>query len=95
MTTEVIMGLFIVGGVIVGFILRYFLKKISNKVNDAIQNKFADRKNEKYGNQEENLADRYKSSANRLSETKPVKTCPKCGKASAGIVCSSCGAVVK
>ena len=60
MSPEVIMGLAIVGVIILALVVRWVVRMIFNKAEDAISNKLADRKNERSANQVENLADRYK-----------------------------------
>jgi|GEM_PF-4225714 len=49
-----------IGLTILILILRYVLRQIFNKVEDTVENKFADIKNEKNEGKEENLADKYK-----------------------------------
>ena len=50
-----------IGGlVIAAYVMRYVIRTIFNKAGDAIDNKLAERKNEKSANKEENLSDRYK-----------------------------------
>jgi len=55
-----IIGLASVGIIVFILILRYVLRKIFNKVEDVVDNKFADMKNKKNDGKEENLSDRYK-----------------------------------
>jgi len=60
MSQEVMMWLGIAGLVVLVFIIRFVVNTIFNKAGDAINNKLAEKKNEKSSDQEENLSDRYK-----------------------------------
>ena len=60
MSTEVMIGLTVVGLVVLSYIIRYVVNTVFNKAGDVIQNKIADKKNADSGSQEENLSDRYK-----------------------------------
>ena len=58
MSTELMIGLTVVGLVVLSYIIRYVVRTVFNKAGDAIQNKIADKKNADSGNREENLSDR-------------------------------------
>ncbi len=50
-----------IGGIIViYFVIRFVVRSVFNKAEDALQNKLAERKNAKNNNREEDLSDRYK-----------------------------------
>jgi hypothetical protein len=60
MSQDVMMWLGIAGIVILAFIIRFVVNTIFNKAGDAVNNKLAEKKNEKSGSREENLSDRHK-----------------------------------
>ena len=50
----------VIGLTVLAYVIRYVINTVFNKAGDAISNKLVERKNEKPGNQEEKLSDRYK-----------------------------------
>ena len=60
MSPEVMIVVAVIGLVIFAYVLRFIIRKVFNKAGDVIQNKLADKKNEKSAGKEENLSDRYK-----------------------------------
>ena len=50
-----------VGGLVIAVcVIRYVIRTVFNKAEDAIQNKIAEKKNAQSEGREENLSDRYK-----------------------------------
>ena len=60
MSQDVMIWLAVAGLVVIYVIIRFVIRTAFNKAGDVINNKLAEKKNEKLDGKEENLSDRYK-----------------------------------